>query len=75
MIDKKLDILRHALGLNYSKTSDRNRFVTGEGSTDYETCQELVEEGLMKRFGPNELFGGDYCYVVTDAGKLEAMRT
>ena len=67
--DKHIHILRHALGLSRSLTAYRNRFCTGDGSKDFQFCEELVLEGLMKRSEPSELTGGDYFYWVTDAGQ------
>jgi hypothetical protein len=60
MNPKLLHILQHSLGLDeYGRgTFYRNRFVTGEGSTDHPLCMELVALGYMKRFPAVELFGG-----------------
>lgn len=68
---RKLHILRHSLGLDkYGHGSPyRNRFVTGPGTTDWPDCTAMVDEGLMVRISPTELTGGDYCFVVTDAGR------
>lgn len=71
--ENQRDILRHALGLNRSKESYRNYFVTGEGSTDYADCMALVEVGLMeRRGGGSEETGGDDLFQVTQAGKAIA---
>lgn len=71
MRDESLHVLQHALGLddNGQGTWYRNHFVCGPGHNDYERCEAHVAAGLMVRHEPRPLFGGDYCYVVTDAGK------
>lgn len=66
------DILRHALGLGRGSREYRNHFVTGKGSTDYPHCEALVAAGLMARFPPSALTGGDDCFTVTAAGRLVA---
>lgn len=72
---KLLHILQHSLGLDeYGRgTFYRNRFVTGEGSTDHPLCMELVDLGYMKRFPAVELFGGSDAFAVTEEGKRAAV--
>jgi hypothetical protein len=70
-----LHILQHALGRNeYGKNRDgradyRNHFCAGEGSNDFALCREAVAQGLMREYPPSQISGGDYVFVVTDAGK------
>lgn len=69
-----LHILQHALGRNqYGKNPDgradyRNHFCAGEGSADFAMCRDAVALGLMRECPPREISGGDYIFVVTDAG-------
>lgn len=70
-VDSELHILQHSLGVgDYGdKQSYRNHFVTGEGCSDYQICQALVEKGLMKIRPMNKMLtGGDDCFVVTPKG-------
>lgn len=66
-----LHILQHSLGVDQYGQGDqyRNRFITGEGSTDYPFCMDLVRRGLMVRRDGNPLTGGDDLFTVTDEGK------
>lgn len=75
MNQKLLHILQHSLGLDeYGRgTFYRNRFVTGEGSTDHPLCMELVSLGYMKRFPAVEMFGGSDAFIVTEEGKRAAV--
>lgn len=75
MPPNQLHILQHALGLDeYGRgTCHRNRFVTGEGSSDHSDCLALVEAGLMTRRAAVALFSGDDIFTVTDAGKKAAV--
>jgi len=70
MIDQKLHILQHSLGLNqYGEGNQyRNYFVTGPGSRDYESCCELVTEGLMKNLGSRGISGSNDIFIVTPKG-------
>jgi hypothetical protein len=67
----QLHYMQHALGLDdYGQGSwYRNHFVAGPGCDSWEALCRLVELGLMRRHEPRALFGGDYCFVVTEAGK------
>jgi hypothetical protein len=69
--DESLHILQHALGLDdYGRGSQyRNHYVTGPKCDGWDLCQQHVEAGRMICRGPGELFGGDYCLQVTEAGK------
>ncbi|MGH8750883.1 MAG: hypothetical protein ACREUV_04180, partial [Burkholderiales bacterium] len=53
-------------------TSYRSHFVTGIGSTDYDDCEALVDQGLMVKRQSSSLSGGDPVYLVTDAGRIKA---
>ena len=63
------DILRHALGLTRAKKPYRNHFCTGEGSTDWPLCQELVSLGLMTCQENPGLPKGDRLFIVTPKGE------
>jgi hypothetical protein len=65
-----LGILQHALGVDQYGRGRRYRshFVTGEGSTDYPSCMEAVERGLMTRHDGSQMTGGDFLFTVTRAG-------
>lgn len=69
---KQIHVLQHSLGLTYGRDEYRNHFVTGEGSVDYADCMALVDAGLMERRGFSALTGGDWCFTVTEAGKVVA---
>lgn len=65
-----LELMRHALGLNYKPISYRNYFVTSKQSTDYSTIALLLEVGYMtegRKLG--FLPESDSYYYVTEAGK------
>lgn len=66
-----LDILQHALGRDqYGRGTDyRNHFCAGEGSDDFKLCREAASQGLMREYPPHEISGGDFVFMVTDAGK------
>ena len=66
-----LQILQHALGVDrYGRgTSDRNHFVTGPGSADFEACTHLVDANLMYRRDPTPISGGDYVFMVSMLGR------
>ena len=69
-MDKKLHILQHSLGLDQYGDGKpyRAHFVTGPGSADWDTCCELVVDGLMVEYPPSELTGGDSLFRVTPQG-------
>lgn len=71
-MDDIYEILCHALGLDRCGRghSDRNHFVTGEGSTDHSLCMQATEHGLMTRRDGSFLTGGDDLFTVTDAGRV-----
>lgn len=70
-MSKALHILQHSLGVDQYGRGEkfRNHFCTGEGSADYAVCMDLVERGLMTRRNGSYLTGGDYLFMVTDAGR------
>ncbi len=72
MTKQQLHILRHSLGLDDKGKGRRyrNHFVTGPGSTDWDDCNALVAEGLMRDHGQRpEMYGlGAHCFTVTDKG-------
>ena len=64
--EKQKEILEHATAWpeNY-----RNHFCTGEGSTDFEDCQILVDLGLMTRRRDHlDQMSESYVYHVTELG-------
>ena len=72
MMDREaLHIMQHALGLDeYGRGSGyRNHFVTGPGTKDWDRCRALAEAGFMEDRGAGALYGGDHCFIVTDAGR------
>lgn len=70
MMNSKLHILQHSLGLDeYGEGRQyRNHFVTSEGSGDYPHCKELVAEGLMTERPGSVISGGSPIFLVTRAG-------
>jgi hypothetical protein len=70
-MDKELHILQHSLGVDeYGRGEQyRNHFATGEGTTDWPACNELVQKGLMDVRRNHQLSAGMDCFWVTDAGK------
>jgi hypothetical protein len=71
-----LHILQHSLGVDqYGIGSQyRNHFATGPGGKDFSSCQRLTELGFMEDLGPNRIWGGMHCFVVTDDGKRAVLR-
>ena len=63
----EIQIIKHSLGLDCKGKSFRNRFCTGEGTTDYPLCESLVSKGLMQKTKCS--FSSDSYYYVTDEGK------
>lgn len=67
-----LAILQHALGRDrYGKCPahvSRNHYCVGDGP-DLVTCREAVAQGLMVEHAPSDISGGDFVFVVTDAGR------
>lgn len=63
------DLVGHALGVSQTGKEYRNHFVAGPGHDDYEAWEAMVSRGLARRHGPSPLYGGDYCFTVTEAGK------
>jgi hypothetical protein len=68
---EQLHVLQHSLGLDEhgQGTWYRNHYCSGPPCDSYATCRSLVELGLMVEHAPRALFGGDSCFVVTEAGK------
>lgn len=65
MNERRVEILIHSTAWpeNY-----RNRFITGPGTTDYDDCEWLVENGYMQNHGnPTGMLCGDF-YSVTEKG-------
>lgn len=72
--DTERDLARHALGLpNNRNRSYRNRFVTGEGSTDHPHWLAMVARGDARRFPGSQLTGGDDLFILTTVGAKAAL--
>lgn len=69
-MNKLLHILQHSLGVDKYGQGDqyRNHFCTGPGSTDYPTCREAVDAGLMVERENVAMYGGDSVFFVTPKG-------
>lgn len=75
MTPVQIDLARHALGLDgRRKTSYRNHFVTGPGSSNYAPWIAMVEAGDAKRWPPSQITGGDDCFTLTLQGARAALR-
>lgn len=63
--------MQHALGLDqYGKgAAYRSHYVAGPGSGEWQLLTEMTTEGLLINFGSGEMYGGDYCFAVTDRGR------
>lgn len=68
--EEEVHLVGHALGVNQKGREFRNHYVIGPAGADYDAWESMVERGLARRHGPSPLYGGDYCYVVTEAGKV-----
>lgn len=65
----QIDLARHALGLDgRRKTSYRNHFVTGDGSTDFVIWQDMKAKGWAWSAKGSALSGGDPVFGLTRAG-------
>lgn len=74
MTPQQRDLARHALGLpNQRRQSNRNHFVTGEGSDDYHAWKQMVENGHAKRRAGSPLTGGDDLFWLTRQGAEQAL--
>ena len=69
-----LSVLQHALGRDEygqrrkGRDDDyRNHFCAG--GDDLPICREAVAQGLMVEHAPSDISGGDFVFVVTDAGR------
>lgn len=68
------ELARHALGLpNKRRRSYRNHFVTGPGSTDFETWLAMVEAGAARRRVGGPISGGDDIFWLTLDGATAAL--
>lgn len=75
MTPAQIELARHALGLgNGRSVSYRNRFVCGLDHWDYADWQSMSDHGLAKRYGPKQIFGGDYCFILTREGAEMALK-
>ena len=74
-------IIKHTVGLDNPsrhprKKGDfyRNRFCAGEKHGEYPILKSLCDLGLMDHTEPQELFGADMIFYLTEAG-LEVAKT
>lgn len=67
----ELQILRHSLGFDEEGRGSayRNHYCTGPGAAAYRLCMKLVSEGVMVRYRPSALSGGDDIFMVTPVGR------
>jgi hypothetical protein len=66
-------LARHALGLpNSNHRSYRNRFVAGEGHTDYDEWNVMVTAGDARVARAVKWMGGDDCFSLTFDGAKQA---
>jgi hypothetical protein len=66
-----IEILRHTIGADkYGHTRhDRNYFITGDGSTDWQACVDMVSAGYMTSRKGNAIIGGDDIFYATESGR------
>jgi hypothetical protein len=71
MSETRLSILQHALGVDqYGRGQQyRSHYVAGRDSDVWSLLTEMTTEGLMVNFGSSAMYGGDYCFAVTDRGR------
>lgn len=71
MTDAELKILKHTLAADKPVAGEfyRNRFVTGEGSDDFDICNDLVDKGVFSVRRNIEMFGGNDMFFATTLGK------
>lgn len=75
MTPEQIELARHALGLKDGhKQSYRNYFVAGQDHPDFPNWQAMAKAGEAFHHGPNPIFGGDYCFVLTRDGAKAALR-
>ncbi len=75
MTPQQIALARHALGLpNKHRQSFRNWFVTSDGCADFLEWEAMVKDGLARRRGPMEVFGGDYLYHLNRSGADAALK-
>lgn len=75
--EEHLDVMRHALGIEkrrgrWTIGGWRNRYVILDAHDTSDYCEELVDNGYMKKTRLDKrIFGGAWCYLVTERGKIE----
>jgi hypothetical protein len=73
---KQVEQIRHCIGLSSrNKTTNRNHFVTGPGSDDYDSWMDLVAKGYANRRAGSEISGGDDIFWVTRETALFVRKT
>lgn len=71
MTKGQIELGRHALGLpNNQRETYRNHFIAGPSHDDYVDWMAMVADGNAIRRDPSDLYGGDYCFVLTRNGAL-----
>jgi hypothetical protein len=68
MNDAEFHVLRHALGLDRSKTAYRRHFAATPSSADHATCEGLMRQGLMTVYRDPTALYPLRTFDVTDAG-------
>ena len=72
--EKQLNIIRHALGIEYGGEPYRNYYYTAPGSKGYEECRKLEEEGFMAGTEDSlDITPERYIFKVTKSG-IEALK-
>jgi len=66
--DHEVSIIKHSLGLDRSDTETRNHYNTGEGSDDFDACENLVKHEMMTKHDLSWIEG--FIYYVTDKGRI-----
>ena len=74
MTPDQIELVRHALGLNYRKKSFRNHFVAGKTHSDYQAWMQLVGSGDAGVRHTHHLSAGDSCFWATEKGARAVLK-
>ena len=74
MTPNQIELVRHALGLNYRNKSFRNHFVAGKTHSDYPAWIMLVESGDAGVKHTHHLSAGDSCFWATEKGAKAVLK-
>lgn len=67
--EKQIDMMRHAIGLNYKPKHDRNYFALGEGSDGWQEWLDLEQRGYAtKRKATFQSAEPFYYFYLTEKG-------